>query len=421
MDNRLEGLSDPFFPKEILERFLRYARIGTSSDRHVEAIPSTARQWDLIRLLREELDGLGLRDRIDDEHGYTVARVPASPGLEGRPCVGFMAHVDTASDVPGLGVEPRVHKDYAGADIALDGGTVISPRDFPDLADREGDTLITSSGTTLLGADDKAGLSEIMAVAAWLQAHPEETHGPLELIFTPDEETGKGLDLFKPEWLRSVACYTMDGGKLGEVESECFNAWEAKASFQGSVIHIGTARGKLANATAMAADFISGLPRSESPESTDGWYGYYCPIETEGNLEKASATIYLRDFSLEGMDRRIETLKALAAATKARFPGGSVELAFKKQYLNMREKLEARPEVMLALEKAAAAAGVETFSKPIRGGTDGSRLTEMGIPTPNVFTGGYNFHSVREWASLSEMVLAARTLLHLVRAWATAN
>lgn len=418
MKNSIHALKDPFFAEDILDRFLRYVRIETTSDRHIEAIPSTPCQWNLIRLLEGELKAMGIGDIFLDGHGYLIARLPASPGKETLPCVGFMAHVDTASDVTAAGLEPRVHSGYSGAPIVLEDGIAIDPADFPELLDREGDTLITANGRTLLGADDKAGLSEIMSAARYLLAHPEIERGPVELIFTPDEETGKGLDAFKPEWLRSAACYTMDAGGAGETESECFNAWKAAAVFSGKVIHIGAARGKLANATAMAADFIASLPRSESPEATDGWYGYYCAIEVKGDLERAECEVYLRDFSTEGMERRIEAVKAIGKAVEARFPGGSVGIEFQKQYLNMKSRLAEHPRVVDLLYRAVRENRIEPISKPIRGGTDGSRLTEMGIPTPNVFTGSYNMHSRREWASLSEMVMAARTVVSLVRLWA---
>jgi tripeptide aminopeptidase len=418
MEPRIQALKDPFFTADILDRFIRYVKIETTSDRHIEAIPSTACQWDLIRLLERELAEMGIRDIFLDTHGYLIARVPASPGLESAPCVGLMAHVDTASDVSAKNLEPRVHADYSGGIIVLEDGISIDPKDSTELREREGDTLITSNGRTLLGADDKAGLSEIMSAARYLQDHPELKHGRLELIFTPDEETGKGLDSFDAAWLSSAACYTMDSGGLGETESECFNAWRAKVTFSGKVIHIGAARGKLANAVAMAADFIQSLPRAESPEATDGWYGYYCAIEVKGSLESAECEVYLRDFTTEGMERRIENLKAIGKAVEAKFPGGSVSIDFQKQYLNMRERLEQHPLVLERLCRAVRENGVEPISKPIRGGTDGSRLTEMGIPTPNVFTGSYNMHSRREWASLSEMVLAARTIVSLVRLWA---
>lgn len=418
MKSYADILSKPIADK-VVERLVRYAKIGTTSDRHVEAIPSTPTQWELSRLLVEELKGLGLKDVTLDEHCYLIARLPASPGLEAAPSIGFMAHVDTASDVSGKDVKPRLVKGYDGKALELSPGAVLDPREFPDLAEHSGDTIVVTDGQTLLGADDKAGVAEIMTAVEWLIAHPEIKRGPLEIVFTPDEETGKGMDLFPLKSLRSGACYTVDGGKVGEVEAECFNAYEVKAEFTGKAIHIGSARGKLANAVTMAASFVSMLPWSEAPESTDGWYGYFCPLEIKGGLEKASVDVFLRDFSREGMDRRIETCKALAKAVEAQFPLGSVALSVNKQYVNMREKLDARPEVLERAMEAARRAGVEPFVKPIRGGTDGARLTELGVPTPNLFTGGYNYHSRFEWASVSEMALAVETLVELARLWAT--
>ncbi len=404
--------------EKVAERLVRYAKIGTQSDRHVAAIPSTEVQWELARLLEGELKALGLSDVTLDEHCYLIARLPASPGLEHKPSIGFMAHIDTASDVSGSGVKPRVVRNYDGKALELSPGYVLDPREFPDLASHAGDTIIVTDGTTLLGADDKAGVAEIMTAIEWLIAHPEVKHGPIEIAFTPDEETGKGMDLFPLTTLRSVACYTFDGGKVGEVEAECFNAYEVKAEFTGKAIHIGSARGKLANAVTMAASFVSMLPLSEAPESTDGWYGYYCPLEIKGSIEKAHLDIFLRDFSREGMERRIETCKALAKAVEAQFPLGTVTLEINKQYVNMREKLDARPEVLERAMTAARRAGVEPFVKPIRGGTDGARLTELGIPTPNLFTGGYNYHSRFEWASVAEMVLAVDTVIEIAKLWA---
>jgi tripeptide aminopeptidase len=383
----------------------------------VSDIPSTQGQWELIRLLESELRGLGVADLRVDPHGYLIARIPASGGAEAAPCIAFMSHVDTASDVSGHNANPRLVADYDGRPIELGNGLFLDPEEFPDLADREGDSLVVTDGLTLLGGDDKAGVSEIMSVIAYLRDHPETQHGKLEIVFTPDEETGKGLDEFDPAWLEAEACYTMDAGKAGETESECFNAWEAKLAFTGKSIHFGTARGALVNAVSMAADFIASLPRSESPESTDGWYGYYGAIEVKGDVEKAECEVLLRDFSMEGMQRRIEAVRALAAATEARFPGGKAALEFKKQYLNMKAKLGQAPAVMERLYAAVRENGLEPISKPIRGGTDGSRLTELGIPSPNVFTGAYNMHSRQEWASLSEMVLAAKTILSLMRLW----
>jgi tripeptide aminopeptidase len=413
-------LSKPY-ATELAARLVRYAKMETTSDRHVDTTPSTPTQWELARLLLGELQALGIADAKLDEHCYLVARIPASPGLEAAPSIGFMAHIDTASDLSGANVRPRLVEKYDGKALTLGASAeklVLGPEDNPDLSDHVGDTIITTDGSTLLGADDKAGMAEIVTAAAWLLEHPEIRHGPLELFFTPDEETGKGMNLFPLERMRSKVCYTVDGGKAGEIEAECFTAYAVKAEFKGKAIHIGSARGKLANAVAMAASFVAMLPRSEAPESTDGWYGYYCPLEISGGLESAVVEVFLRDFGQAGMESRIAAVKAMAAAVEAQFPLGSVALSFTKQYVNMREKLDERPEVLERLMEAARRAGAEPYIKPIRGGTDGARLTEMGVPSPNVFTGGYNYHSRFEWASVSEMVLAVETLIELAKLWA---
>ena len=402
----------------VIERLVRYAGIGTTSDRHASEIPSTPQQWELARLLVDELKALGLREISLDDHCYLIARLPASPGLEGKPSVGLMAHIDTASDAPGSDVKPLVHKAWNGAPIALADGLAIDPALDAELAGHVGDTLVSSDGRTLLGADDKAGVAEIMTATAWLLSHPEIKHGPVEIIFTPDEETGNGMNLFPVKSLRSAACYTVDGSAGGEIEAECFSAWEAKVDIIGKSIHPGYGRGKLANATAMAAAFVAMLPRSESPEATDGWYGYYNPHEISGGVEKAHVEILVRDFEDSGIDRRLAALDAIARAVEVQFPGGKVEVSTRKQYLNMKRRLDENPRVLERAFEAARRAGVEPYSKPIRGGTDGSRLTEMGIPTPNIFTGGHAYHSRLEWASAAEMVLAVDTLIELVRLWA---
>lgn len=409
-------LERPYVPG-LVDRFLRYARIDTQSDRHIEEIPSTKTQWNLAKLLEHELKELGIAEVSLDDHCYLMARIPATKGREDMPAIGLMAHMDTASDVPGSDVKPRVIEHYDGKSVRLSTADTLDIADNPDLADHAGDTIIVTDGSTLLGADDKAGLAEIMTAVEWILAHPEIPHGPVELYFTPDEETGKGMNLFPLSKAKAVACYTLDGAKAAEVESECFTAYSVHAEFHGKVIHIGSARGKFANAVAMACHFAALLPRSESPEATDNWYGYYCPIEISGTMEKASLDLYLRDFTQEGMERRIAAVKAFAAAVEAQFPLGRVELTVKKQYLNMKEKLDQNPDVLALLEEAIRKAGAEPVSKPIRGGTDGSRLTEMGIPTPNVFTGGYNYHSRHEWASVGEMSLAVLTLVNLVELW----
>jgi len=416
MKNHNQFLSKPYVDG-MVERFIRYVKVDTQSDRHIEDIPSTKGQWDLAWMLESELKALGLSDVSLDNHCYLIARVPASPGMENKPSIGLMAHMDTASDVTGANVKPALVKDYQGNAIELSASYVLDPKNYPDLAEHIGDTIITTDGTTLLGADDKAGVAEIMTAVEYLVKHPEIKHGPIEIFFTPDEETGKGMDKFPLTKAKSTACYTFDGGKAAEIESECFTAYSVHAEFSGQVIHIGAARGKLANAVAMAASFVSLLPRSESPEATDEWFGYYCPIEINGSLEHAELDIYLRDFTNAGMERRIEAIKAFAKTVEAQYPLGKVSLTIKKQYLNMKEELDKHPDVLSNLVKAIEMTGVEHGMRPIRGGTDGSRLTEMGIPTPNVFTGGYNYHSRYEWASVSEMSMAVQTILNLVQCW----
>jgi tripeptide aminopeptidase len=408
------------FRGRLLERFLRYAAIGTQSDRHAagEKTPSTDCQWKLIRILEKELRECGIADVTVNAEGFLVARLPSNlPRPSSVPCVGFIAHVDTAADVPGTDVRPRVHENYDGLPIRLEDGVVLDPADNPRLSRFAGDTIVTSDGTTLLGADDKAGIAAIVSAAEYLAAHPEIPCGEIEFIFTPDEETGKGMDRFPMELIRSKAAYTLDGDGEGTVEAECFNAYRLDVKFTGRVIHIGHARGRLANAVAMAAMFVGLLPRSESPEATDGRFGYYCPMEIKGSLEEASVEVYLRDFEAADIRRRIDAAKAFAAAVEAAFPGGRVVVTEEKQYLNMRDAFRADQRVVAFLDEAVRAAGIEPVYKSIRGGTDGARLSERGIPTPNIFAGGENFHSRTEWAALSAMTRAAETVVNLARIW----
>jgi tripeptide aminopeptidase len=401
----------------LIPRFLRYVQYWTESDRHVEETPSTAGQWELAKDLAGELKALGLADVELTGHCYVIARIPPSPGREAAPALGFLAHIDTAGDVSGKDVRPQLVKNYDGKKIELAPGLALDPALDPDLAAQQGKTIIHADGSTLLGADDKAGVAELMAAAEYLLGHPEIPRGPVEIIFSPDEETGKGLPEFPLDRIRAKACYTLDGGPLGELEAECFNAWKADIRFQGKVIHVGAARGRLANAALMAASFAVLLPRSESPEATDGYYGYYCPMEIRGDLENASLEVFLRDFDRSGMERRIAALEVIAKTVEAQFPGGKVAVNVKNQYHNMKEKIDQSPEVLEALKQAALNLGIEFRFKPIRGGTDGSRLTELGIPTPNIFTGGRNFHSRLEWVSAPEMVQAAKLVIELIRLW----
>ena len=401
-----------WFEGDLMDRFLRYVRVHTTSDPHSSSTPSTERQFDLARMLEAELRSLGLTDVTLDEQCRLIARVPATGA--GAP-IGLMAHVDTAPDFSGENVNPRVHERYDGGVIELGGGFTLDPAEYPMLSRYTGETVITTDGSTLLGADDKAGVAEIMTAVAYLLAHPEIPHPEIEVIFTSDEETGRGMDGFPVEKLRSGFCFTIDGTDEGGVEAECFTAYKATVSFTGYSIHPGSARGKLANATSMAATFIAMLPRSESPEATDERYGFYCATEVTGGISKASATIILRDFDHDTVKRRIEYLEQLARTIEGSFPGGSVDVHVDRQYLNMADFLAPHPQVLERVRQAIAATGMEPIMHRVRGGTDGARLSERGIPTPNIFTGGQNLHGRYEWIALPAMVRASRTIVNLVQ------
>ncbi len=372
-------------------------------------------------MLEGEMNSLGLSRVELTSDGFLFGRIDPTPGCEKATPIGFMAHVDTASDAPGLNVEPRVHKNYDGDDIKLEEGVCLSPADFPALLKYKGDTIVTSSGKTLLGADDKAGVAEIMTMAEYLISHPELSHGPLELIFTPDEETGCGMDGFPLDKLESSFCYTVDGGDEGEVEEECYYAYGAEIHFSGLSIHPGSARGKLVNAASMAAYYGTLLPRSESPEATDERYGNFWIHRIEGEIEEAHMTVFLRDFEREGIERRLKALEAFARATEAAFPGGKIDLKTKKQYVNMKEGISREPRLVDYLMASLKEEGVTPLYKPIRGGTDGSKLTEMGIPTPNIYTGGHNFHGRTEWIPLSAMESCFKVLVRLAQKWGKAD
>jgi len=400
----------------LVPRFLKYVRYDTESDRRVEETPSTSGQWELAKALRDELLSIGIEDVKITDHCYVIARLPPSLRFEkAETCIGFLAHLDTACDVSGKDVKPQYVQNYSGGRIELAGGLCLDPAKEPDLAAQAGKAIIHCDGTTLLGADNKAGIAEIMAAVEYLAANPQIEHGQVEIIFTPDEETGKGLPFFPLDEIKSASCYTVDGGPMGEIESECFNAWKADIEFNGKVIHVGAARGILANAALMASTFAVLLPRSESPEATDGYYGYYCPMEISGSLETAALEVYLRDFDSDGMKRRIAALDAFAKAVEAQFPGGKVIVKTQPQYYNMKSGIDKKPDVMGRLKKAMDNLGISWQLKPVRGGTDGSRLTELGIPTPNIFTGGRNFHSRLEWVSVSEMCAACKVIIELIR------
>lgn len=420
MDTERDKSQTEWLENDVKTRFLRYVKIETTSDRHEDKTPSTEGQWTLLRLLRDELIELGVEDVELDENGFLIGRIPSNAG-EGReiPVIGFLAHVDTSAEASGADVKPQINHEYDGSPIVLKRGTVIDPAEFPELRKYIGQTIITADGTTLLGADDKAGVAEIMTAVAWLRKHPELPHGQIEVIFTPDEETGKGMDRFPREKILSSYCYTLDGDGEGRIEAECFYGYSVSLVFEGVAIHPGHARGKMVNAVSMAGTFLSMLPRNESPEATDGGYGFYLPLEIGGTSSRTAVDVFLRDFKKEEIDRRIEAVKAMAGAVEKIFPGGTVSVSIRKQYSNMREYISEAPEGVELLKKAIQKTGLQPEMKQIRGGTDGARLSELGIPTPNVFTGGANFHGEKEWAALPIMAKASQTIVELTGLWAT--
>lgn len=372
----------------VLERFLRYVRIDTASNPHAAATPSTEGQWTLARMLAGELQAAGISDVTLTEHCYLIARLPASSAVYGG-TTGFVAHLDVSCDVCAAGVRPLVEKDAAGR------------------------TIIKTDGSTLLGADDKAGIAAIMSAAVYLAGRPDIPHGELEFIFTPDEETGRSLAFFPREAVRSSLCYTVDGGGEGEVEIECFNALTATVYCRGKAIHPGYARGLLVNAALMASVYAAMLPRNESPEATDGRYGYYMPRFIQGGGEEARLEVLVRDFEQDGLRRRMDALECFARAVEAQFPGGTVRVESGMGYRNMRESIEKNPAILKTLTEAVSAAGAVLRIKPVRGGTDGARLCEAGIPAPNIWTGGYLFHSCQEYAVLEEITSASRLIVEL--------
>lgn len=401
--------------KILLQRFLSYTAQDTQSDPEkadLGTMPSTETQRLFAQTLEKELKDIGC-DVIITKHAYVCARIKASQGLENKPCIGFLAHMDTAHEVSGKNVKARIIENYDGNKILLNHEQIIDPATDTDLRNSIGDTIICSDGTTLLGSDDKAGIAEIIT-AIDIIISKNIPHGPIEIIFSPDEETGHGMDKVPLDWMQSAYCFTLDGGQVGEIESECFNAYKSEIIFTGKSTHTGTARPSMINAVTMASFYVNLLPRNESPETTDHYQGFFVPMNITGSIESSTLTVFVRDFTKEGMESRLSRLDIFAKTTEAHFPCSSVKTQHTAQYVNMKEVLESNPHVLDSLVKAVTKTGITPIFKPIRGGTDGSRLTEMGIPTPNIFTGGHNFHSRIEWTSLSQMVYAVETIINLV-------
>jgi tripeptide aminopeptidase len=401
------------------ERLFRYVQIDTQSDEDSTAYPSTEKQLDLLRLLLDELQQIGLTDAQMDEHAYVTATIPAT--VEGDiPTIAFFAHVDTAREVTGANVRPQRFR-YDGGDIPLGAsGNVIRPKESPQLAAHVGHELITTDGTTLLGADDKAGVAEIMAATAYLVAHPEVPHGTIKVAFNPDEEIGRGVIHFPVESFGAHAAYTMDGSTIGEIQEETFSGAQVRMHVHGRSIHPGLAKGELVNAIKLAAEIIARLPKDRlSPETTGDREGYVHPVLVSGDSSEVELRLIVRDFDDGELDRSVEFLRNLAEEVAVTEPRATIEVESRIQYRNMRAVLERHPEIVENLEEAVRRIGFEPRRTAIRGGTDGSALTEMGLPTPNIYTGGQDAHSEREWICAEDMGIAAATIIELAKVWAS--
>ncbi len=403
---------------DVLERFLRYVRIDTQAAYRSSRRPSTEKQLALSRLLVEELREIGLEDAELTSNATVFATLP---GAAGAPVLGLIAHVDTTPDVSAEGVSPLVHESWDGLPIALPGDSrqVLDPDELPELAARVGHDLVTSDGTTLLGADDKAGVAEIVAAVAYLRRHPEPRHAPIRVAFTVDEEIGRGADGFDLEAFGADVAYTLDGSGVGELEIETFSATSVRVTIGGLSVHPGTAKGKLVNAVKLAADLVASLPRDRlSPETTEDREGYVHPHRIAGNVEEAVVDFLARDHDDGLLEQHVELLRGLVADVARREPRARIEIEARDSYRNMRPYIDENPRVVDAALEAIRRSGVEPKLASTRGGTDGAVLSSRGLPTPNLFTGGQEYHSLREWASVQDMAAAAATVVELARIWA---
>lgn len=403
----------------VLDRFLRYVQIDTQSDASSPTCPSTEKQKDLSRLLVEELKAMGVEDAHLDEKGYVYATIPSNTEKE-VPVICFCSHVDTAPDCSGKDVKPIVHKNYQGQDITLpdDTSEVISPNDHPELKNQIGNDIVTASGTTLLGADDKAGVAEIMDAAHHLMSNPDIKHGKIRILFTPDEEIGRGVNEVDMEKLGADFGYTMDGETVGSMEDETFSADGATIEIQGVAVHPGYAKGKMEHAIKIAAEIVARLPKYHlTPETTSGRQGFIHPTGIEGVLEKAKISFIVRDFTEEKLHAHEALLEKIMNEVMMHYPHSSAKLTVKEQYRNMKVVLDKHPEVAQNAYEAIERTGLKPKKSSIRGGTDGSRLSFMGLPCPNIFAGGHSFHSRQEWVAVQDMEKAVETIVHLCMIW----
>ena len=402
----------------ILNRFLRYVAVDTRSDEDSQSQPSTAKQLDLLKMLCKELNDLGVEATLD-EYGYVMGKIPSNVGGK-VPAVGFIAHVDTSPDASGKDVKPQIIEDYDGGDIALKGvpGLFLKPSEFPELAHHKGETLITTDGTTLLGADDKAGVAEIMDAVQYIMTHPEFKHGPLRIGFTPDEEIGRGVAKFDVARFDADYAYTMDGGERGELEFENFNAASAKIHIQGRNVHPGYAKGKMRNAILIGQELNALLPADQRPEHTEGYEGFFHIVSFKGTVEEADFAYIIRDHDRARFEEKKATMQKCVDFINSRYGEGTATAVIKDQYYNMREMVEPHYEVVEKAVKAMELSGIKPKIQPIRGGTDGANLSFMGLPCPNIFAGGLNFHGKMEWVPLESIQSASNVILNIVRLYA---
>ena len=397
----------------LVERFIHYVKFDTQSSENSTTVPSTPKQMVFARYLRDEMIAEGLHDVVLDDKGYLYATLPSTMDDGTAPTIGFISHYDTSPDCSGAGVQPRIVEHYDGGDILLSEGIVSSPKKFPELLEHVGEDLIVTDGTTLLGADDKAGIAEIMQAVCYLRDHPEIKHGKIRIAFNPDEEIGMGahhfdVDLFGCQW-----AYTIDGGDLGELEYENFNAASAKVTITGISVHPGYAKGKMLNASIVAHEFISMLPEDERPETTDGYQGFYHLTGMEGCCEKAQLSFIIRDHDHERFDERKATMRKVAERLNQRYGDGVCHVVIADQYYNMLEKIQPVSHIIESAKEAMLKAGVTPKVQPIRGGTDGAQLSFKGLPCPNLFTGAVNFHGPYEFISVQVMEKATKTIINL--------
>jgi len=401
------------FSKEaIIKRFISYITVDTQSDPKSNTCPSTEKQWDLAHILVKELKAIGLSDVTIDENAYIMATIPATTSKE-VPTIGFISHFDTSPDFSGTNVKPQIVENYDGREIILNKNVLLSPSYFPDLKQYKGQTLITTDGTTLLGADDKAGITEIVSAAEYLIAHPEIEHGKIRIAFTPDEEIGRGAHLFDVAKFGADYAYTMDGSQVGELEYENFNAAGAEVTINGKIVHPGYAKGKLINSMLIAQDFISSLPRIETPEHTSDREGFFHLHDIRGSVEETKLEYIIRDHEREHFEARKEVMIDLVEELNNQYGDKTIEIEIKDQYFNMKEKITPNMHIVEIAEKAMKSIGIKPIIKPIRGGTDGSQLSFMGLPCPNIFAGGHNFHGKYEYVPVESMIKASEVIVKI--------